>query len=180
MNQTERMHIRLVVENEESLYNHLSAEDEFSEAVKKYLRAKTACRYDHQGIALTVMSREPVNEERFLSAKSNWIREEKALFQKSEKDFLLALVVHLILGSVLIILSLSLIKKAEWLSHSLLPIFASICLGKAAEIMVTGLPSNGRAKELIREVEQNSLITFAYGREQNQGCGEESAQQVQK
>ena len=81
MDNAEQKNVRLVVDDEQKLYTPFNPDDEFSEPVKAYIRTKITGKEDHQSISLTVMSHDPVNEERFRSAVSNWIRAEKALFR---------------------------------------------------------------------------------------------------
>jgi hypothetical protein len=85
MDNAEQKNIRLVVDDEPKLYTPLSPEDEFNEPVKAYIRSKIAGKDDCQSISLTVMSRDLLNEEKFRSAVSNWIRDEKAVFRKRIK-----------------------------------------------------------------------------------------------
>ena len=167
MDNAEQKNIRLVVDDEQKLYTPFSPEDEFNEPVKAYIRSKIAGKDDYQSISLTVMSRDLLNEEKFRSAVSNWIRDEKAMFQKTGKDLMRMLVGLLIVGSILIVLSLALEKQVEVLKYSLLPVMGSLSLSRAAGIMVLKLPTNTANKRRINEMEQNSVITFEYGYEQN-------------
>ena len=165
MDNAEQKNIRLVVDDEQKLYTPFSPEDEFNEPVKAYIRSKIAGKDDCQSISLTVMSRDPLNEGKFRSAVSNWIRDEKAMFQKTGKDLMRMLVGLLIVGSILIVLSLALEKQVEVLKYSLLPVMGSLSLSRAAGIMVLKLPTNTANKKRINEMEQNSVITFEYGYE---------------
>ena len=167
MDNAEQKNIRLVVDDEQKLYSPFSPEDEFSEAVKAYIRSKITGKDDRQGISLTVMSQEPINEGRFRAAVANWIRDEKAMFRKTEKDLMRTMVGLLIVGSILIILSLTLEKQVEVLKYSLLPILASLSLSSAASIMVFQLPGNAKNKKMLNEMEENSMVRFAYGYGQN-------------
>ena len=163
MNQRELKNITLVVDDEQSLYNKFSPEAEFSESAKAYIRSKIAAKGDHQGLGLTVRSRDPLDEEKFRSAVSSWIRDEKAIFRKIERGLLRTLAALLIVGSVLIVLSLALEKHVEVLKYSLIPILGSLSLSKAAGIMVLKMPINSKNKRLINEMEDSSVITFEYG-----------------
>lgn len=163
MDQTEQMNITLVVDDEKDLYNKFSPGADFSSSVKEYIRARVVSKGDHQGIGMTVRSRHPLDEEKFRAAVSNWIRDEKAVFRKVEKELLRTLVALLIVGSVLIILSLALEKRVEVLKYSLIPILGSLALSKAAGIMVIKMPVNSKNKRLINEMEKTSEITFEYG-----------------
>ena len=73
----------------------------------------------------------------------------------------------LILGSILIVLSLALEKHVEVLKYSLLPVMGSLALSRAAGILVLKMPTNTKSEKLIREMEENSVITFEYGCRQN-------------
>ena len=89
MDITEQKEIRLVVEDEKTLYSSFSPEAEFSEPVKAYIRSRMAVGNYRQRVDLTVISREPVDEERFRTAVSNWIGFEKAAFRKRWRDTLI-------------------------------------------------------------------------------------------
>ena len=167
MDKTEQKNIRLVVDDEQKLYTPFSPDNDFNEPVKAYIRSKMVGKGDHQSIRLTVMSREPLDEERFRSAVANWIRDEKAIFRKAGKDLMRLLAGLLILGSILIVLSLALEKHVEVLKYSLLPVMGSLALSRAAGILVLKMPTNTKSEKLIREMEENSVITFEYGCRQN-------------
>lgn len=163
MDKTEKKNVRLVVDDEQALYTSFSPDNEFTDEVKNYIRAKLVGKALHQSIQLTVMSRGPLDEERFLSAVSCWVRDEKAKLQNSRRDMMRMLTVLLTLGSVLIIVSLVLQQRYEVLKYSLVPIFGSLCLSKAAGIMLLDLPTNDAHKKLLNEMEQESVTTFEYG-----------------
>ena len=163
MDQTEQKKITLVVEDEQALYTKFSPEHEFNESVKSYIRSKTAGKGDHQSISLTVISREPLDENRFRSAVSNWVRDEKVVFGKVEKDMIRTLIGLLVFGSVMIVLSLALQQRFELLKYSLIPILGSLALSKAAGILVLKMPVSAANKKLISEMEETSVITFEYG-----------------
>ena len=167
MGKAEKINISLVVDDEQQLYTTYSPEDEFSEAVKQYIRSKIATKDAHQSISLTVMSRNPLNEERFRSAVSNWVRDEKAIYQKTRKDLIRMLVERLILGSALILLSLPLQKQFEVLKYSLIPVRSSLALSKAASSLILELTTNAKYKKLLKEMEEYSVTTFEYGYSQN-------------
>lgn len=152
--------IWLVVDDEQTLYTTYSPENEFSESVKQYIRSKIATKDARHSISLTVMSRDPLDEERFRDAVSNWVRDEKAIFRKTRKDLIRMLVERLILGSTLILLSLGLQSKFEVLKYSLIPVMSSLALSKAASILILELPTNARYKKLLKDMEEGSVITF--------------------
>ncbi len=163
MNNAESVNITIVADNEEKMYQQFSPEDEFSDAMKAYIRSKMASADYRQHIDITVKAREPINEERFRAAVSNWTRDEKKIFRRKKKDMIGTLAMHLILGSVLIIVSLALEKHFTLMKYSLIPILASFALGKAAGILIKELPENGITKAVINTMEHNSMITFEYG-----------------
>lgn len=162
MEKTNQKDITLVVDNEESLYSAFSPEAEFSEPVKAYIRSKAAGENHGGSIRLTVVSREHLDEERFRSAVSNWIRDEKVLFRRTEKETVLMLIGLLIFGSILLVLSLALEERVEVLKYSLLPIMGSLSLGNAARIMIIEMPTIRAKRWMIGEMEKDSVITFDY------------------
>ena len=167
MDKAEKKNIRLVVDDEQALYSAFSPDNEFDEPVKRYIRSKIVGKGLHQSISLTVISREPLNEERFLSAVSNWVSDERALFLERRRNMLRMQVILLTVGSILFILSLFLQNRYELLKYSLVPIFGSLCLSKAAGIILLDMPTNIAYKKLLDEMEQNSLTTFEYGYDRN-------------
>lgn len=159
--------IRLVVENEDYLYSSFSPEDEFDIMVQGYIREKIRGMDHSERISFTVISKEPIDEERFRAAMANWGRNELALLKMNYKDTFRMLIGMLILGSVLLILNLLLQKRSELVKYTLIPIIASMALGRAAGILAIDLPTYGVKKRLISEMRNNSLITFEYGHGKN-------------
>ena len=162
MDQSEQMNIVLVVDDEESLYNRFNPEAVLSEAVKAYIRSKFVGKTGRQNIGLTVWSSCTLNEEKFRSAVSSWVRDEKEIFRQKEKELLRTLLALLFVGSALIILSLRLEKQFEVLQYSLIPVLGSFSLGRCAGILVMELPTARRNKNLSGEMEGKSFITFEY------------------
>ncbi len=162
MNHMEPKNIRLVVNDEQALYSNFSAEDEFSESVKSYIRSKAASKGTRQSISLTVIAREPIDEKKFRLSVANWISEERAVFSKNEKDTSLMMIGKLVFGSIMIVLSLNLQKQYEVLQYSLLPIMGSLALSSATKTLILELPINMAKKKLLRELESESVITFEY------------------
>ena len=167
MDSTEQKNITLIVDDEESLYVPFSPEDEFSESVKSYIRSKLSDGRYREGIGMTVVSRESVNEERFRSAVSNWIRDEKASFRRKERETRIALIGGLIFGSLLLILSIAIEKQVDVLKYSLMPIMGSLALGKAASILAVDVPTIRVQRWFFNEIEEKSVITFEYANEEN-------------
>ncbi len=157
--------VSLVVEDEKALYTTLSPDDEFSEPVKKYIRAKILCMDHSNSINLTVISKKPIDEDRFRSAMSNWGRDELALLKIDNKDTVRTLIGLLAFGSVMVILSLALQNRFDFLSYSLMPIMGSLALGNAAGILTLDLPTYGVKKRMITEMGEHSFITFVYDSE---------------
>jgi hypothetical protein len=165
MKQREPMNIRLVVDDEQTLYSPFSPEAEFNEPVQKYLRGKLAGMDYHQSISLTVISREPINEDRFRSAVSDWINDEKAMFRKNEKDNLHLLIALLVFGSILITLSVALEKRFEILQYTLFPIMGTLALSKAAGKLLIDMPISVAKKRILDQLEKNNIITFVCDQE---------------
>lgn len=166
MSQTKQNNIRLVVDDEEALYNSFSVDDEFNESVKSYIRSKLINIDYRDSINMTVMAREPINEDRFRSAVSIWVKNERESMRKRERETKVTLFGTLLFGSVLIILSLLLEQQFSVLKYSLLPIMGSISLGQAARLLVMGLPTLRVEKWLLNESAKNSVITFEYADEE--------------
>ena len=74
MERTGQKDIRIVVEDENSLYSSFSPDDEFNEAVKAYIRSRLSDGISRQSINMTVIARSPMDEERFRAAVYEIIR----------------------------------------------------------------------------------------------------------
>ena len=159
--------IRIVVEDEQILYSTFSPEVELNEFVKGYIRSKIRLMDHSERIDLAVISKEPLDEERFRSAMSKWGEDELALLKMNYKDTFRMLIGTLILGSVMLILNLLLQKRSELVQYTLIPIISGLALGRAAGILAIDLPTYGAKKQLINEMRKNSLITFEYGHDKN-------------
>ncbi len=85
MHHVEQTNIILVVEDEKSLYTNFSPAAEFSHDVKDYIKSKIAGEEDNKSVQLTVVSQEPLDEEKIRSAVSAWISDEKRVLRQSEK-----------------------------------------------------------------------------------------------
>ena len=159
--------VRLVVGDESDLYNPFNPETEFSAHVKEYIQSKAAGVDPGQSINLHVISSEKLDEDKFRTAVSNWIEEEKALFKKKERETKRMLVGLLILGSVFIVLSIALQKQFEVLKYSLLPIMGSLALSKATGTLIIDMPTVRAQRMMISEMEKHNVITFEYVHEDN-------------
>lgn len=159
----EQTNIRLVVSDEQTLYTPFNPDAEFSWPVKSYIQSKAAIGNPRHSINLTVISREPLDEDRFRAAVANWVGEEKALFRKKEKETKRSLAGLLVIGSALFMLSLALQTQFEVLKYSLLPILGSLALSKAAGILLLDMPTVRAQRWLIDEMERKCEITFEYG-----------------
>ena len=160
MKQTEGNTIRLVVNDEQTLYTPLNPETEFSPLIKNYIKTKTAIFNYYHGLNLTVISREPVNEEKFRLAVANWIADEKAVFRKNKRENTITVIALLVAGSILIVWNILLQKRYEGVQYSLLPIMASLALSRAAGILLMDIPKNHAEKQLLLQLEKDSTITF--------------------
>ena len=65
----------------------------------------------------------------------------------------------------MVILSLALQNRFDFLSYSLMPIMGSLALGNAAGILTLDLPTYGVKKRMITEMGEHSFITFVYDSE---------------
>lgn len=164
-NHKELKSISLVVDNEQDLYTPLSPDPEFNFAVKQYLKTKAADVDDSQNIKMTVLSKKPIDEEKFRSAVSNFIQDEKRVLKIEEKDTIRMLIGLLVFGSVFILLSLSLEKMIDVLKYSLMPIMGSLALSRAVHILIMELPTIHARKWIINGLEKNSVIIFKYDQE---------------
>ena len=173
MGHTEQEIIQLVVSEEQILYTPFSPEAELNSLVKDYIKSKAIVEDARESFGLNVISQETLDEERFRTAVSNWIKEEKAFFRIKEKETLRTFVGLLVFGSIFIILSLALQKKFEVLKYSLLPILGSLALSKATGILIIDIPTIKAQRRMINEMEKKSVITFEYVHEETASPDEE-------
>lgn len=165
MGNTETKEIRIVADDESLLYASFSPDAEFSDQVKSYIRSKMAGGNYRQRVDLTVISREPIDEERFRSAASNWIRDERVTFRKREKDTLIRLIGLLIFGSIMIVASIAGERQYDVLKYSLMPVMGSLSLGSAARILIMEMPVIRVERWFFKKIAENSVIRFEYGQE---------------
>lgn len=152
--------ITLVVKQEKDLYSVFSPDDEFHEYVKAYIRSKMMLNGYKKKTRLNVISDEPLDEEKFRSAASNWVKDEKTLFKRNEKKTYLTLASLLAFGSGMILLTLFLQKSITELEYSLMPIMGSLSLGRAAGILILDIPAIRARRYIIGQMEKKSTITF--------------------
>ena len=175
--------IKLLVQDEEQLYTPFSPDPELSSGVKSYLKSKAVDKV-YKGsslswtlvdrLSLTVIAREPLDEERFRLALSRWIEDERKELLRARKIDLRTLWGGLVFGSIMIILSLTLEQQFDVLQYSLLPIIGSLALGKAAGILVLDLPTNRGNEKILNRLASYSVVRFEYGRDES-GTGERSS-----
>ncbi len=162
MANAEQTNIILVVGEEQKLYTPFSPEDEFDEPVKKYIQSKMLGYEENKSIRLTVVSRKPLDEERFRSAVSNWIRDETIVIKRNEKHKTRVLLGLLAFGSITFVLSLCLINVNNLVQYSLIPIMSSFSLSRAARVLILDMTSIRMQKWLIREAGKHNVISFEY------------------
>ena len=160
MSEKEIKDIRIIVENENSLYVPYSPESEFNEGIKSYIRSKVAEESSGSGIRLIVMSSSPINEEKFKTANRNWIRDQKAIFAREDKISTRTLLALLVFASLFIILSMYLSKYDNVFSYTIIPVLGSVALGRAAGMFITELPVSKGKKYYMDMVEKNSTVVF--------------------
>lgn len=152
--------INILVKDEEELYNSLSPDNEFNMNLKLYLRSKCTNMKLSDSISLTVLHSDPIDEGRFREAVTHWIEEEKAVFKQESSISNHLLVGMLVIASVFIILSLSLQKRFDVLSYTIIPVLGSVALGRAAGIFIVDMPINNAKKQLLSKLEQKNIIVF--------------------
>ena len=162
MNNTEIRNIQIVVDNEQDLYTKFNPQPEFSDAAKTYIRSKTTGIATSRNVNIKVIAYVPIDENRFRSAISNWIQNEREVFDAEKKEILHTLFALLIFGSVLLLGSIYLEKVFDSLRYSLLPIMGSLALSRAAGILILDIPTNNAKKGILNKIEQNNVITFEY------------------
>ena len=160
MDQRKYKDVKLIVNNEESLYIPFSEGDEFSFSVRDYIKAKYAGAEIGDLLRLTVVSAVPIDEDRFRSAVANWVYEEKLKFRQEEKITNRMLIGFLVIASLFIILSLRLEQSVDVLAYTIIPVLGSVALGRAAGICLTDLPINRARKQMLNDMEHNSPIIF--------------------
>ena len=158
----EQQNIRLVVDDEPSLYSTFSPEDEFSDSVKGYIRSKMITGGFKRYAGLTVISRKPIDEDRFRLAITNWVRDEKEVFKRDKIETLRLLIGMLIFGSVLMVFSIKLQQKYEVARYSLVPIMGSLSLSRATGILIIDLPILSSKIKALNRMEKGSVVTFEY------------------
>lgn len=158
----EKKNISIVVENEQELYTLLSPEDEFNDSVKSYIRSKITGGGMKRYVGLTVISRTPIDEDRFRSAVAHWARDEKEALGSDRKEKLRLLIGLLVFGSILVVFSIKLQQKYEVARYSLVPIMGSLSLSRATGILIIDLPILSSQIKAFNRVERGSEVTFEY------------------
>ena len=162
MDDKKQKNIKIIVQDEKTLYTPFSPEPEFNDPVKKYIRSKIVGSENNMNLNLTVISQKPIDEEKFRAAISNWIRDEEIVFRSDEKNTLRMLIGLLVFGSIMLIMSLNLQNHFEVLKYSLLPILGSLSLSRATGILVIDIPTIRAKKWILHGMEKNNMITFEY------------------
>ena len=162
MHHVEQTNIILVVEDEKSLYTNFSPAAEFSHDVKDYIKSKIAGEEDNKRIRLTVVSQEPLDEEKIRSAVSAWISDEKRVLRQSEKNTMRLFFGLLVFGSIMILLSSVLVSRFTVLQNTLIPIMGSVSLTRAVRTLIIDVPKVRAQKWIFKEMEKNNVVSFEY------------------
>ena len=166
MAQKDPIDINLLVNDEQAIYETLSPDVEFKNSLKDFIKDKIVCSRYKNSFRLTVFSPTPIDEQRFRSAVSNWIRDEKTIFRQEVKLVLRMLIGMLIIGSLFIVFGLFLAEKDNVFSYTIIPVVGSVALGKAATIIITELPISIAKVRILNNIEKNNLIIFKHYDEQ--------------
>lgn len=173
MEHTNPTNINIYVDDENSLYSKFSPND-FDNPAKNFIKSKISVQKNIENLSLTVISKKPINEERFRAAVSNWIDDEKSLFKADQQNQIFTLLALLAFGSLMIILSISMEQHNSSIKYSLLPIIGSLSLSKAANIIILDLPAIRAKKWVANKMEEKNAISFIYD---NGGMKEDPSQE---
>ena len=161
--------IRIVVDDEEALYTPFSPVDEFNDSVKSYIRSKMTVGNLKQFAGLKVISRKPIDEDRFRSAVSNWVRDENEAFRRDRKDTVRLLIGLLIFGSALMVFGIKLQQQYEVVKYSLVPIMGSLSLSRATGLLIIDLPILSSKINALNRMERGSMVSFEYHTDVKEG-----------
>lgn len=154
--------IRILAEDEQSLYTPLSPDDEFSEPVKTYIRSKLlGYNLKHQ-LKLTVISSSPLDEEKFKSATANWVKDEKAVFDRKERYSTILPTVMFIIGGLVVVLMSLLRKYFDPIEYAVIVIIGTAVMGRGVTNWYEHVPAIRTRKWLTNEIEKTSTIVFEY------------------
>ena len=165
----DQKNLQMVVEDEQALYTSFSPEDEFTESVKGYIRSKIIAGGFKRYAGLTVISPKAMDEDRFRSAVSNWVREEREVIKRDRKETLRMMLGLLIFGSLLVVFNIKLQQKYEVARYSLVPIMGSLSLSRAAGLLIIDLPILSTKINAFNRMEKGSVITFEHRPERKGG-----------
>ena len=160
MNKLEPINISLFVEDEETIYTTLSPVDELSWQVKAYINSKVFIYDTKQNINLTVISHKPLDEDRFRSAVSVWLKEEKAALDVKMSETNRIFIGTLAMGSIFLMLNIFLQGLNDLIKYSILPIMSSLSLGNAVRIMLIERPILKAKIKMLERLKETSVITF--------------------
>ncbi|MCR5034606.1 MAG: hypothetical protein K6B42_04195 [Clostridia bacterium] len=160
MAQQETNIIRLVVEDEQSLYSPFSPDCEFNENVKQYIRSKASLGDYRQPMELIVISSSPLDEERIRSAIANWVKDEKTLFIRKEKQSTQLPSAMFIIGASIIILITLLRQFIEPLTYAVILIIGTAVLGRGVTNWYEHTLGIKAKRWLISELNKTNMIVF--------------------
>jgi len=152
--------IKLLVNDEHSLYIPYSPETEFNQGLKNYIKSKIAAAGIKNKVKLTVLSGVSIDEEKFRTASANWIQDERKTLIQENRHTKRLLVGLLVMASLFIIISMILRKNNDVFSYTIIPVLGSVALGRAAGLCIIDLPTNKVKLELIKDIEKNNSIVF--------------------
>ena len=81
MKENKPVNIKIKVDDEETLYTPFTPDPDLNYHIKAYIKTKSAGIDYKSTIALTVISKSHIDEDKFMTAIANWISDEKAIFR---------------------------------------------------------------------------------------------------
>jgi len=109
---------------------------------------------------LTVISSSPLDEERFRSAIANWIKDEKTLFIRKEKQSVQLPSAMFIIGASIIILITLLRQFIELLTYAVILIIGTAVLGRGVTNWYEHTLGIKAKKWLLSELNKTNVIVF--------------------
>ena len=95
-----------------------------------------------------------------------------------QKNNLRTLIGLLVVGSILIIASISLQQFNELLRYTLLPVMGSLALSRSARILILEMPVVNAKQKIIKQIEQSNKIIFKYDDDTDNASEDKESSQI--
>ena len=153
--------IKLRVQSEEWLYQTLDPEEAcFTDEIRSYIYGKMVRQIKQKDHEIIVQSPEQLNEEKFLSAVRQWIRDDKESMRTERKKDMVMQTYFGLLGIGFLLLEIILEGKASIVWQTVISAVSGFSLWEVVNIWIFQFPVLRLRKKVLEKITKKTKIRF--------------------